>query len=138
MKTTETTWKTLALCSVSALAGMVFVMACGVGPRGARGSSGDDDDLVTDDDDAQPGSTTVVTALLQEFYYADVNGDGTLDADGDGCVDLTDTNIGECDSHTDSLNTWGNACPQGWIYLGVTAPVGGPDPSYWNAVCMLE
>lgn len=41
MTTTETTWKTLALCSLSALAGIVFVAACGAGPRTAGADGGE-------------------------------------------------------------------------------------------------
>jgi hypothetical protein len=40
MTTTETTWKTIALCSLSALAGMCFVAACGSGPRTAGADGG--------------------------------------------------------------------------------------------------
>ena len=49
MNPSEASWKTVALCSLSALAGMVFVAACGPGPRsaGAGGTGGTGGDCVS-------------------------------------------------------------------------------------------
>ena len=92
MKTTETTWKTLALCSVSALAGMAFIIACDRGPGDSSAQS--------------QGSGAVAY-----FLYSDTNGDGVITDE----EDETNVAITLGDLHK-NLN--GQACPMGWTYLG--------------------
>jgi len=58
----ERSWKILAYCSISALAGMAFVVACGEGPR-TSGAQNDD-----------TGCVSAVGVSAYAYYYAAYSG----------------------------------------------------------------
>ena len=67
MSKTDTTWKTLALCSISAMAGMLFVVAYGAGPGAAEAAGS-----------ASAAGSSPVIAYVAD---ADHNGDGRASGD---------------------------------------------------------
>ena len=84
----DTTWKTLALCSISAMAGILLVLTCGAGPGSAKAAGS-----------ASAGGTSPVIAYL-----------AMSDHDGDGTAGSRISN--------DVYNKKGRGCPKGWTYVG--------------------